>query len=64
MAEIDLDVLLGQCPNRRIDNEEEVRQEVLAWEVDKNNKDAKINWQFTNKKARIKLKHLYPKLDV
>ena len=64
MAEIELNVLLGQCLNRRIDNIEEVKQEIKAWEIDRNNRDAKINWQFTNKKARIKLKHLYPKLDV
>ena len=64
MAEIELNVLLGQCLNRRIDNIKEVVQEVQAWETDRNNKNAKINWQFTNKKARIKLKHLYPKLNV
>lgn len=64
MAEIELNVLTGQCLNRRIDNIETVIQEVEAWENDRNNKESKINWQFTNNKARIKLKHLYPKLDV
>lgn len=63
MAEIELNVLNGQCLNRRIDNIEQVRQEVQAWETARNGKEAKINWQFTNKNARIKLKHLYPKLD-
>ena len=63
MAEIELNVLLGQCPNRRIDNIGEVEREVRAWQNERNNKDAKIIWQFTNKKARIKLRHLYPKIE-
>lgn len=64
MAEIELNILSGQCLNRRIDNIEEVEREVMAWEMDRNNMEAKINWQFTNEKARIKLKHLYPKFHV
>jgi len=64
MAEIELNVLLGQCLNRRIDNIKEVEREVRAWEMDRNNMEAKINWQFTNHKARTKLKHLYPKFQV
>ncbi len=31
MAEIELNVLNGQCLNRRIDNIETVREEVKAW---------------------------------
>ncbi|HVG16299.1 MAG TPA: IS630 family transposase [Chitinophagaceae bacterium] len=60
MAEIELNVLMGQCLNRRIDNIETIKQEVNAWQEDRNNKEATINWQFTNDKARIKLKKLYP----
>ena len=30
--------------------------------IKQNNKNSKINWQFTNKDARIKLKKLYPAL--
>ena len=60
MAEIELNVLMGQCLNRRIDNIETIKQEVKAWQQDRNNKEATINWQFTNDKARIKLKKLYP----
>jgi hypothetical protein len=60
MAEIELHVLMGQCLNRRIDDIEIMKQEVKAWQKDRNNKEAIINWQFTNDKARIKLKKLYP----
>jgi hypothetical protein len=63
MAEIELNVLNGQCLNRRIDNLEKVKQEVAAWCEARNNKDAKINWRFTTKDARIKLKSLYLKLN-
>lgn len=60
MAEIELNVLMGQCLNRRIDNIEKMQKEVLAWQTHRNNKEATINWQFTNEDARIKLKRLYP----
>jgi hypothetical protein len=33
---------------------------VAAWQNSRNNKNNKINWQFTTKDARIKLKNLYP----
>jgi hypothetical protein len=60
MAEIDLQVLNVQCLNRPLDSIEKVRQQVDAWQKDRNNKNSKINWQFTTKDARIKLKRLYP----
>ena len=64
MAEIELNVLNSQCLNRRIDNIEEVRAEVEAWQNSRNNKDSKINWRFTTEDSRIKLKKLYPSIDV
>lgn len=63
MAEIELNVLMGQCLKRRIDNIEFVRKEVVAWQNFRNNKDAKVNWRFTTEDARIKLAKLYPTLD-
>ena len=64
MAEIELNVLMGQCLKRRIDNITTIREETEAWQENRNNKKAKINWQFTTKSARIKLKRLYPTLSV
>ncbi|MBU1475148.1 MAG: IS630 family transposase [Acidobacteria bacterium] len=63
MAEIELNVLTGQCLKRRIDNIEVVRKEVRAWQKVRNNKDAKVKWQFATKDARIKLSRLYPTID-
>ncbi len=60
MAEIELHVLMGQCLKRRIDKMETMKQEVNEWQKDRNNKQATIKWQFTNDKARVKLKKLYP----
>lgn len=62
MAEIELNVLMGQCLKRRIDSMEAIKKEVNAWQNHRNNKEATISWQFTNDKARIKLKRLYPTL--
>lgn len=63
MAEIELNVLIGQCLNRRIDNIEEVRKETAAWMNCRNNKKSTVNWQFTADDARIKLARLYPSID-
>ena len=63
MAEIELNVLTGQCLNRRIDNIADVRKETEAWQEFRNNKNSKVNWQFTAEDARIKLSRLYPALE-
>ena len=63
MAEIELNVLTGQCLNRRIDHIEIVRKEAAAWQEFRDNKNAKVNWQFTSVDARIKLSRLYPTLE-
>ena len=63
MAEIELHVLTGQCLNRRIDDIEIVRKEVAAWQKFRNNKNTKVNWQFTTENARIKLSRLYQTLE-
>lgn len=60
MAEIELHVLNGQCLNRHISTIGVVQEEVDTWQSNRNNKNSKINWQFTTKDARIKLKNLYP----
>ena len=62
MAEIELSVLKGQCLDRRIADLETMRTEVAAWNRNRNNRTKRINWQFTTKEARIRLKRLYPNL--
>jgi uncharacterized membrane protein len=60
MAEIELNVLAKQCLSRRLESIEVMRSEVRSWQAQRNNLGAKINWQFTTDKARVKLKRLYP----
>ena len=63
MAEIELHVLNGQCLNRHIPTMVKVREEVDAWQNHRNNKNGSINWQFTTKESRVKLKRLYPSIQ-
>ena len=60
MAEIELNVLMGQCLAGRIPDIEDIRKQVKAWQDARNNKNAKINWHFTTDNARNKLRKLYP----
>jgi transposase len=62
MAEIELSVLTRQCLNRRIGTLQEMANEVDAWQTNRNNANAQIDWQFTTDSARVKLKRLYPTL--
>ena len=60
MAEIELSVFSRQCLDRRIGDEETLKREIKALEVERNEARATINWRFTSRDARIKLHHLYP----
>ena len=62
MAEIELSALIGQCLDRRLPDLETMGNHIAAWEQDRNNRQSKIDWQFSTGDARIKLKHVYPKL--
>lgn len=61
ISEIELSVLKRQCLAGRIDCIEKMRAQVLAWSNDRNNRQTQVDWRFTTKDARIKLKRLYPK---
>ena len=62
IAEIELSVLKRQCLAGRIDCIEKMRDRVAAWNIDRNNRQSKVDWQFRTDDARIKLKRLYPKV--
>ncbi len=63
VAEIELGVLNRQCMGRRVADKATLIDEVNAWQKDRNNRTAKIDWQFTTADARIKLKRLYPQVQ-
>ncbi len=60
MAEIELSILSKQCLSRRIPNEWTLITEIVAWEQARNEKKAKIRWNFTVDDARIVFKEHYP----
>jgi DDE superfamily endonuclease len=62
MAESELAVLSSQCLDRRIPDQQTLKDEVMAWDTERNAKHAKADWQFSTVDARVKLKRLYPAL--
>ena len=62
MAEIEIGLLTRGCLDKRIGSLEEFHKEIQAHLTYKNTNARPINWQFTNQKARIKLKSLYPSI--
>jgi len=64
MAEIEISVLGRQCLAERMGNISRLETETIVWAESRNAKGAKVNWQFTTADARIKLKKLYPSIEV
>ena len=65
MAEIELSALGRQCIGKnRIPDLDTLRDLIKPWCQDRNNKQRGIDWQFTTEDARIKLRHLYPIINI
>ena len=64
IAEIELNVLSRQCLDQRIADPSHLATLTNAWEANRNAATVKVDWQFTTKGARIKLKRLYPKIQM
>ena len=64
MAETELSALARQCLSRRIPDAATLTTEVQAWQQERNAAVVKVDWQFTTADARIKLKRLYPSLEL
>ena len=64
MAEIEFSALFGQALDKRIPNQEALKKEILAWESNRNEKSRTVDWKFTTADARIKLKKLYPTIEM
>jgi hypothetical protein len=64
MAEIELSVLSRQCLNRRIGDKATLEHEVAIWTTERNESGATVAWRFTTADARIKLRRLYPLLQL
>ncbi len=62
MVEIELSVLARQCLDQRLPDRAAVERVVQPWEARRNASHATVDWRFTVKEARTKLKDLYPLL--
>jgi hypothetical protein len=64
VAEMELSVLARQCLDRRIPDMPTLQREVQSWEQARNGAVVKVDWQFTTADARIKLRKLYPTIQM
>jgi predicted secreted hydrolase len=60
MTEIEIGVMCRQVLGAAIGDMESFKAKVEAWTRQRNSTGLKVNWRFTTKDARIKLKRLYP----
>ena len=64
MAEPELSVMTRQCVSDRVSSQEEAERRITAWQVERNKRQTGIDWQFSTDDARMKLKRLYPKIEL
>lgn len=64
VAEIELDVFTKQCLDRRVPDMTTLQKESKAWYRKRNVNQKAVDWQFTTEKARVKLKRLYPQIQM
>ncbi|HEC30348.1 MAG TPA: hypothetical protein ENI65_12245 [Gammaproteobacteria bacterium] len=62
MAEIEIGVMARQRLDRRIEDQQTLRNEINVWQKTRNEDEVRVNWRFTTSDARIKLKSLYPSI--
>jgi hypothetical protein len=59
-AEIEISIFERGCLARPVADMPNLEQRVSALEAERNERHATIDWQFTSRQARVKLKKLYP----
>ena len=64
MAECELSVLEKQCLGERVGDEVTLRERIAIWNQDRNTRSKTITWQFQTADARIKLRRLYPQIEM
>jgi hypothetical protein len=63
MAEIEIGVMVRQCLDRRLPDQQTLKGEINAWQSARNQQAVGVDWRFTTDDARIKLKSLYPSIQ-
>jgi len=64
LAECELSVLTRHCLRNRTPSLGALLRKVTAWTRDRNARQRGVDWQFTTPDARIKLKRLYPQVQL
>ena len=64
VAECELSVLSRQCLRVRLGTIATLKRRVTLWEQDRNQRQCGVQWQFTTADARIKLRRLYPQIQL
>jgi hypothetical protein len=65
IAEVELSALAAQClGDQCIGDSDTLNIEVSAWDTQRNRKQKGVDWQFTTADALIKLKRLYPQINI
>lgn len=64
IAELELSVFTRQCLDRRIGHIDTLSQEARHWSRERNVRQKSVDWQFTAADARIKLRRLYPYIQM
>ena len=64
MAEIELSALARQCLGDRVEDRPALARAASAWQAARNRKHRRVDWRFTTADARIKLKRLYPSVQL
>jgi len=62
VAENELSVLKRVGIKKRVGSREELEKQIAEYQERRNKRGVKVEWQFTTKDARVKLKRLYPPL--
>jgi len=64
VAEMELSVIARQCLDRRIPDMATLTREIELWQQQRNAAKVIVRWQFTTADARIKLRKLYPTIQL
>jgi hypothetical protein len=62
VAKLEFSVLARQCLGQRFGDRASLEAAVSAWQIERNERGVEVDWQFTTKDARIRLKRLYPSI--
>ena len=64
IAEIGINIITRECLNRRIPGIKELTKELKSWNDSYDRNPTPIKWQFQTSESRIKLRSLYPDIDI